>query len=104
MLALALEILGHAARVAHDGPSGLATVLSSAPHLVVIDLVLPSTNGWSVARAIRSLPLALQPRLVAITGCRSDEARARSFAAGFDEHFTKPLAASDLSRIAHGAN
>ena len=99
VLALAFEIMGHHTRVAYDGPSGLSLVLATAPHLVLVDIIIPRIRGWSIARAIRSLPLMRQPRLVAITGHAEVDDRARAMAAGFDEHYTKPIDIDTLARI-----
>ncbi len=99
MIAHVFEALGHQPRVALDGPSGLSLVLATAPHLVIVDLVLPHMCGWSIAGAIRAMPLAAQPRLIAISGYDSVEDRKRSFAAGFDAHLAKPFGVDVLAHF-----
>ena len=99
VLAFAFEALGHRVRVAFDGPSGLSLVLASAPHLVLVDIILPNTHGWTLARAIRSMPLTAQPRLVAISGQCGLDQRICSLAAGFDDHVVKPFGLDTLTRL-----
>ena len=103
-VAFALDALGHATRIAHDGPSALAAVVAHEPDLVLIDLVLPHIDGWALAHAIRALPLAHQPRLVAISGHDSPDDRARSAAAGFESHLAKPIAIEDIVRVVSPGN
>jgi CheY-like chemotaxis protein len=100
----ALDALGHDALIAHDGPSGVAAVSEHAPHLVIVDIVMPKMDGWEVARAIRELPLPTQPRLVAISGYDAPDDRARSRAAGFEAHIVKPIAVDDLVRVVWPGN
>ena len=97
-VAFALDALGHKARVAHDGPSALAAVLELAPDLVLADIALPHMDGWQLARAIRALPLANQPRLVAMSGYDTEADRERSAAAGYERHIAKPIDVEDLVR------
>jgi CheY-like chemotaxis protein len=97
-VAYALDALGHRTHVAFDGVTGIAAVLEHQPDLVFVDIVLPSMDGWEVARAIRALPLAHQPRLVAISGFDTPDDRARSIRAGFEQHVAKPIVVADLVR------
>ncbi len=103
-VAYALEALGHRATVACDAASALEAIVEIGPDLVIVDIVLPTTNGWQLAHAIRELPLEHQPRLVSISGYDSPDDRARSRAAGFESHIAKPIGVADLVRVANTAN
>jgi CheY-like chemotaxis protein len=94
-----IAALGHEVRMADDGVLGLATLLEFEPDLVLVDLVMPGIDGWSLARAIRRQRLARQPRLVAISGRGSDVDQAASAAAGFEMHLVKPIRLVDLQRV-----
>ncbi|MCW8087787.1 PAS domain S-box protein [Sabulicella glaciei] len=54
MLAEQLAALGHAVRVAADGPTGLAALEEGVPDLVMLDFAMPGMNGAEVARRIRA--------------------------------------------------
>jgi CheY-like chemotaxis protein len=91
MLSLILEDRGYTTRVACDGPSALAMAVSFQPHVGLLDLALPGMNGFELATRLRALPGLSHVRLVAVTGHGSAAARERARAAGFDEHFMKPV-------------
>jgi signal transduction histidine kinase/ActR/RegA family two-component response regulator len=89
-LAEALMMAGHQARVAFDGPGGLAIATEFRPELAFLDIGLPVMDGYELARRLRTLDL--EPlTLVAITGYGQPADRARSAASGFDEHLVKPI-------------
>ncbi len=83
--------VGHRTRVARDGVTGLAEVLSHPPDVAFIDIGLPRMDGYEVARTIRRSDQGASVYLVALTGYGRPEDRARALAAGFDVHLVKPL-------------
>jgi CheY-like chemotaxis protein/anti-sigma regulatory factor (Ser/Thr protein kinase) len=97
-LRMLLEHEGHRVDEAADGSSGLARAEVSRPDVVLVDIGLPSMDGYEVARRIRAARGAA-PILVAITGYGQAEDRRRSIEAGFDAHLTKPVSPDDLADI-----
>jgi PAS domain S-box-containing protein len=95
-LSALLELLGHAAQVANDGGAALEAMQDFRPQVVFLDIGMPGMNGYQVAEAIRNDRRFDQPLLVALTGWGGEDDRARTRAAGFDLHLTKPV---DLDRI-----
>jgi PAS domain S-box-containing protein len=93
-----LERDGHRVEAAADGLSGLARAEASEPDIVLIDIGLPSLDGYEVARRIRARRGGA-PILVAITGYGRADDRRRSFEAGFDAHLTKPVAPEQLADV-----
>ena len=91
VLQLALEQMGHHVEPCGDGQAAIARALSEKPDAMVIDLGLPGTDGFEVARAVRGA-LGAAVRLVALTGYGQPEDRERALAAGFDELLIKPAA------------
>jgi CheY-like chemotaxis protein len=90
-LSMILEVEGYAARVAHSGVDALRLAQDFEPAVVFLDIGMPGMNGFETAEAIRRLPGIAQPCLVALTGWGAEHDRARSAAAGFDHHLTKPV-------------
>ncbi|BDG10833.1 ATP-binding protein [Anaeromyxobacter paludicola] len=93
-----LELLGHAPRVAHDGPSALALARESAPEVVLCDIGLPGMSGYDVARALRA-DGGRDARLIAVTGYAQAEDVRRAVEAGFDAHLAKPCDLAELQRL-----
>jgi CheY-like chemotaxis protein len=93
-----LEHEGHRVDEAADGSSGLARAEASRPDIVLVDIGLPSLDGYEVARRLRATNGAA-PILVAITGYGQADDRHRSLEAGFDAHLTKPVAPDHLADV-----
>ena len=86
----ALRAVGYRTATAASGEAGLASVEGLRPALVVLDLAMPGTDGYAVARAIRMLPDAATLPILVCTGLpRAAEAEAR--AAGGTAFCMKPL-------------
>jgi hypothetical protein len=55
-LAMLLRLVGHDVRTVHDGRQALVVPATYRPNLVLLDFGLPGTNGFIVARQMRSQP------------------------------------------------
>jgi CheY-like chemotaxis protein/two-component sensor histidine kinase len=90
-LAIILRLEGHHVDLAHDGASALELFAARAPNVALLDIRMPKSNGYEVARQIRAAPEGKDVLLIAITGWAQDSDKAQSRAAGFDHHLTKPI-------------
>ena len=97
-LAMMLEALGQAPRVAYDGAAALREMQADCPDLAFIDIAMPGMHGHEVAQRIRSL-CGDDPVLVALTGFGQEEDRRRALAAGFDHHLVKPTSMEALHAL-----
>jgi len=86
-----LRLQAHEVRVAYDGLAALAAARDMNPDVVFLDIGLPKLDGIEVARSLRARRDGPRPLLVAMTGFGQAEDRARTAAAGFDHHLTKPV-------------
>jgi DNA-binding response OmpR family regulator len=84
---------------AADGFGGLAIARSSAVDLVLLDLILPDTNGLQVLHALRSI----KPRLpvFALTALDDTRSKVHGLDAGVDDYVTKPFAIAELAARIH---
>ena len=99
MLELAVSQLGHVTGVAHDGATAVRMAPEFAPDLILLDIGLPVMNGYAVARTLRELPEFATVHIAAITGWGQEDDRRKAREAGFDSHFTKPLALTALEDL-----
>jgi CheY-like chemotaxis protein len=90
-LATLLEMSGFPARAVTSGEAALAAVAADPPDVVILDLLMPGTDGWEVARRLRAGGPAGRPLLVALTGCDGREDRRRAAEAGIDVFLLKPI-------------
>jgi PAS domain S-box-containing protein len=101
VMRLLLTSQGLVVHMVHDGPAALEAIGSFDPEIVLLDIGLPGMNGYEVAQHIRATPAGRRIVLWAITGWGQEDDKRRAREAGFDEHFTKPVSASQLlARIA----
>ena len=95
-LAIILRLEGHDVELAHDGNSALHSFAIRRPDVALLDIGMPTANGYEVARKIRAAPEGVGVLLIAITGWAQDADKAQSRAAGFDHHLTKPIEPATL--------
>ncbi|HEY4099337.1 MAG TPA: response regulator [Gemmatimonadales bacterium] len=96
-LARLLSSWGHDVRTAQGAVAGLRLEWEFEPHAVILDIEMPGKNGYEVAAELRVRRRDLL--LVALSGHAREEDRARSLAAGFDYHLTKPANVELLQHI-----
>ena len=82
---------GHLVQTAHDGEAALVMAGQFQPDAILLDLGMPKLNGYEVCRHIRQAPWSNDTLIVAQTGWGQEQDRARTKAAGFDGHLTKPI-------------
>lgn len=99
-LAEFLKVCGHRVEIAHDGASALAVAARVPPDLAILDIGLPLMDGYELAGRLRAVIGSIE--LIAMTGYGEPDDRARSLAAGFDHHLTKPVDPQVLRRLIGG--
>jgi CheY-like chemotaxis protein len=97
-LADELQGLGAEVRMTHDAESALDVLEGFDPDVMLIDIALPSMNGWQLARRIRKLR-ATPPRLIAISALVQDTYTTQSRLAGFEVHLGKPIRIRELQAL-----
>jgi PAS domain S-box-containing protein len=96
-MAALLTATGHDVQLAHDGVAALEAVRGACPEVVLLDLGLPTMDGYEVARCLRAEHPDLI--LVALTGYGTAADRARSRQAGFNLHLVKPVEPRALATL-----
>jgi CheY-like chemotaxis protein len=91
-----LTQFGYEVRIERDGLAAVETARDFAPEAALIDLSLPSLDGFGVAVRLRSMESTRDAALIAMTGWNDDEHEERARAAGFDTHLVKPITVDAL--------
>lgn len=92
-LQLYLVAAGFEVERARDGRAGIAAARARPPHLVLLDLMLPGCDGWTVARALRAdgdLPILM------LTARTSEADRLQGLRLGADDYVTKPFSPREV--------
>jgi CheY-like chemotaxis protein len=90
-LSILLRVTGNETYAAHDGATALEAAENHRPDVVLLDIGLPTLNGYEVCRRIRQQPWGQEMVLIALTGWGQDADRRMSREAGFDGHLVKPV-------------
>lgn len=87
-----LERMGIQPVQARDGMAGIASFERERPDLILLDVLLPGTDGFEVARRIRAMekPGEWTP-IIFLTALTKDEDLERGIEAGGDDYLLKPL-------------
>jgi signal transduction histidine kinase/DNA-binding response OmpR family regulator len=93
LLTLYLEGAGFEVAVARDGGEGLERVHELMPVAVVLDLVLPTVDGWDVLVELKAHPDVCHLPVIIVSML---DDRGRGMALGADEYLVKPVRRHDL--------
>lgn len=97
LISLYLKDAGYTVVVAKDGADGLALHARERPDLVILDIMLPSLDGFEVCRRIRAW--AKTPILM-LTARSAEEDRINGLELGADDYLVKPFSPRELvSRV-----
>jgi two-component system alkaline phosphatase synthesis response regulator PhoP len=90
----ALRAQGFDVLEAADGERGLALALAEGPEVVLLDLMLPKRDGFSVLRALREDRLSAAVIILSARGEEWD--RVQGFEYGADDYVVKPFSMREL--------
>lgn len=96
VLSVNLGAEGFEVLTATDGVMGLEMAKTQHPDLVLLDLLLPSMDGFEVCRQLRSYPETQQTPIIMLT-CKSKETdKVIGLGIGADDYVTKPFGIDEL--------
>ena len=88
-----LELSGFSVDLEQDGSRGLRLALQGEYDLIVLDLMLPGTDGFEICRQVREkkdIPILM------VSARKDDIDKIRGLGLGADDYMTKPFSASEL--------
>lgn len=91
MLSRRLHRKGLEVVIAMDGEQGVAMARSEQPDLILMDMSLPTMDGWSAARHLKSDAATCNIPIIALTAHAMAGDRDKCLAAGCDDYDTKPI-------------
>jgi DNA-binding response OmpR family regulator len=97
LINLYLKDAGYTILVAKDGADGLALHARENPDLIILDIMLPTIDGFEICRRIRAWS---QTPILMLTARGDEEDRISGFELGADDYLTKPFSPRELvSRV-----
>ena len=97
-LSALLQYHGYETAAAHNGYEACDWVREAVPKAIIMDLGMPWMDGFGAVRAIRRIPGAQAVPIIALTGSADRDSAKKAVAAGFTQHFCKPLNFDHLNR------
>lgn len=86
-----VQIAGFEYRSALDGQSALAEAREKHPSLIVLDLMLPDTDGFEVCRKLKSQQETREIPIVMLTALSDEENQRKGRECGASDYITKPF-------------
>ena len=86
-----LEKNGYAVQTASDGAMGVEMAGKILPDLILLDIQLPTMDGYAVARGLRQNAALAAIPIVAVTSYAMTGDREKAMAAGCDGYIEKPI-------------
>ncbi len=94
-----IRAAGHEALSAMDGQAGLDKARSERPDAILVDLLLPLVDGWTVTKSLREEEWARHIPIIAVSALAMQQDRARAIEAGCDDFVSKPYAPAELRAV-----
>jgi DNA-binding response OmpR family regulator len=89
-----LEMASLSVDIESNGKAGLDKALSADYDLIIVDLMLPDRDGFSICKAVRQ---AKDTPIVIISARTADIDKIRGFGAGADDYMIKPFSPAELA-------
>jgi two-component system, OmpR family, alkaline phosphatase synthesis response regulator PhoP len=96
MLLFSLEAEGYRTFSAGDGRDALDQIRRHRPRVVLLDIMMPMVDGWSVLQELGTLPADERPRVVVVSARASARDRQKAIELGADAFVAKPFNVDDL--------
>jgi two-component system alkaline phosphatase synthesis response regulator PhoP len=93
-LRINLEKEGYAVTLASDGESGLASVRTSAPDLVILDVMLPNMNGFEVLQTLRRE--GFTKPIIVLSARTGEMDKVTGLELGAEDYVAKPFSLAEL--------
>jgi DNA-binding response OmpR family regulator len=99
-IVISLEFLlkreGFAVSVARDGEEGLAAIRTQPPDLVILDVMMPKLDGFSLLSAVRADPDLTAVRILMLTAKGREAEQKKGLGLGADAYMPKPFSTHEL--------
>ncbi len=96
MLTRRLKKKGFELIIAGDGQEGIDKAIEESPDLILMDLSLPTMDGWTATAEIKKIEEVKDIPIIALSAHAMPEDRDRAIKAGCSDYDTKPV---DIKRL-----
>lgn len=86
-----LEQAGYLVRSSDDGKHGFNMAMKTEPDLIILDLMLPSMDGYELCQSFRNNERTKDTPIILVTASKESDVIKRGLAAGANDFVTKPV-------------
>ncbi len=105
LLEAILSIAGYEVQIAFDGVNALTSIQSNLPDLILLDILMPEMDGYSVCRHLKASQKTADIPIIFISALSKVPDRVKAFEVGGVDYITKPFEGEEvLARIANQLN
>lgn len=96
LVSVNLEMAGYDVSQASDGTRGQALALQLQPDLILLDLMLPQVDGFTICQRIRRDERTADIPVLMLTALSQTQNKVEGFNAGADDYLTKPFEVEEM--------
>jgi two-component system response regulator RpaA len=96
LVTINLEMAGYYVHQADDGDKGQALALQIQPDLIMLDLMLPNVDGFTVCQRLRRDERTIEIPILMLTALGQVQDKVDGFNAGADDYLTKPFEVEEM--------
>jgi len=96
LVAINLEMAGYDVTQATDGMKGQALAVQLVPDLVMLDLMLPKVDGFTICQRLRRDERTADIPVLMLTALSQTQDKVEGFNAGADDYLTKPFELEEM--------
>lgn len=96
LIKINLELIGYKVIQALDGVKGFALAKQELPNAILLDIMMPEVDGYTVAQRIRQNPETKNIPILMLTALSQLNDKVKGFDIGVDDYLTKPFEMEEL--------
>lgn len=96
LVAINLEMVGYDVTQVTDGVKGQALAVQMVPDLIMLDLMLPKVDGFTICQRLRRDERTANVLVLMLTALGQTQDKVEGFNAGADDYLTKPFEVDEM--------
>ena len=96
LIKINLELFGYDAISAKDGIQGFTLAKQELPDLIILDVMMPEVDGYTVAKRVRENPQTKDIPILMLTAMGQLDDKVKGFDIGVDDYLVKPFEMEEL--------
>ena len=96
LIKINLELLGYEVITAYDGIQGFTLAKQELPDLIILDVMMPDVDGYTVAKRVRENQTTKDIPILMLTALNMLQDKVKGFDIGVDDYLVKPFEMEEL--------